>query len=270
MEKDSILKRNNVTVIGKGEHTLMFAHGFGCDQNMWRYITPSFVDDYKLVLFDYVGCGKSDSSAYNQERYNSLYGYAQDVLDICVALNLRNVIFIGHSVSSMIGALASIQSPQYFSKLIFVAPSPCYINDEDYFGGFSEEDLEGLLEVMENNFGGWANFLAPIIMKNPENPTLTTELENSFCASDPYITKRFARVTFFSDNRKEMKQLNIPVLILQCAEDSIAPGNIGDYMHNSIHSSILVKMEATGHCPHMSHPEETILAIKNYLSQTAN
>ena len=170
----------------------------------------------------------------------------------------------------MIGALASLQAPQYFSKLIFVAPSPRYINDENYFGGFSEEDLEGLLEVMENNFAGWANFLAPIVMKNPDLPSLTSELEESFCASDPYITKRFARVTFFSDNRKEMQQLDIPVLILQCADDSIAPENIGDYMHESINCSVLVKMEATGHCPHMSHPEETISAIKNFLEPTSN
>ena len=248
----------------------MMAHGFGCDQNMWRYVTPSFVDRYKIVLFDYVGCGKSDSSAYNPDRYGSLYGYAQDVIDICVSLELKDVIFVGHSVSTMIGALASIQSPEYFCKLIFVSPSPRYINDENYNGGFSEEDLEGLLEVMENNFAGWASFLAPIVMKNPDVPSLTAELEESFCAADPNITKRFARVTFFSDNRKEMQQLHIPVLILQCSNDSIAPENIGDYMHKAISRSVLVKMEATGHCPHMSHPEETIRAIKNFLEPTSN
>jgi sigma-B regulation protein RsbQ len=260
-----VIKRNNVNVIGNGSQVILFAHGFGCDQNMWRFMTPSFADQYKIVLFDFIGCGKSDATTYNVEKYSSLYGYAQDVLDICEALQLRDIIFVGHSVSSMIGTLAALQSPGIFSKLIFVCPSPRYINDPEYNGGFSREDLEGLLEVMDNNYAGWAHFLAPVVMQNPEMPNLTKELETSFCNSDPFITRKFAQVTFFSDNRKDLHKLNLPVLILQCAEDAIAPDNIGEFMHQKIKGSMLVKMKATGHCPHMSHPEETINAIMQFI-----
>ena len=263
--RTNVLKRNNVNVLGQGAQVIVFAHGFGCDQNMWRFVTPSFLDNYTVVLFDYVGCGSSDYTAYNVERYDSLYGYAQDVIEICQELQLTDVIFVGHSVSSMIGALASLQVPGLFSKLIFVCPSPRYINDSEYHGGFSQEDLQGLLDVMDNNYSGWANYLAPVVMQNPDLPDLTKELEKSFCAADPFITRKFAKVTFFSDNRSDLQNLKIPVLILQCAEDAIAPDNVGDYMHQIILGSTLVKMKATGHCPHMSHPKETIDAIIDYL-----
>ncbi|WP_133688066.1 alpha/beta fold hydrolase [Maribacter spongiicola] len=262
-----ILKRNNVKVFGNGTRVIMFAHGFGCDQNMWRFISPAFVDDYKIVQFDYVGCGKSDTSAYNEGKYGSLYGYAQDVLDICDVLNLQNVIFIGHSVSSMIGVLASLQAPKVFKNLILVSPSSKYINDTDYVGGFSKEDLEGLLDVMDNNYTGWAKFLAPMVMKNAERPELTEELENSFCAADPAINRNFARVTFFSDNRDDIVRVKLPTLILQCAEDDIAPDTVGEFIHKKISGSTIVRMKATGHCPHMSHPEETIAAIKKFLAE---
>lgn len=260
-----VVKRNNVKVFGNGTQVLMFAHGFGCDQNMWRFITPSFINDYKIVQFDYVGCGKSDNSAYDIGKYGSLYGYAQDVIDICNILDLQNVIFIGHSVSSMIGVLANLQAPNIFKSLIFVSPSPRYINDTDYIGGFSKEDLEGLLEVMNNNYAGWAQFLAPVVMQNPEKPELTDELESSFCAADPLINRNFARVTFFSDNRKDLEKVKLPTLILQCAEDAIAPDTVGEFIHESIKGSTLIKMKATGHCPHMSHPEETIASIKKFI-----
>ncbi|QWX85005.1 alpha/beta hydrolase [Cellulophaga sp. HaHaR_3_176] len=262
-----IVKRNNVKVLGNGSKVIMFAHGFGCDQNMWHFITPSFTDNYKIILFDYVGSGHSDLSAYNIQKYDSLYGYAQDVIDICHELNLHNVVFVGHSVSSIIGTLASLQSPDIFERLIFVSPSPRYINDMNYNGGFSKEDLEGLLEVMSNNYTGWANLLAPMVMQNSERPSLTKELENSFCTSDPFITRQFAKVTFFSDNREDLKKIKIPTLILQCTDDAIAPSNVGAYIHQQITGSTLVKMNAKGHCPHMSHPEETIACIKNFLEQ---
>lgn len=261
-----ILKRNNVKIIGNGEQTLMMAHGFGCDQNMWRFVLPAFQDKYRIVLFDYVGCGKSDFSAYNPERYCTLDGYAHDILDICEALGLTNIVFIGHSVSSMIGALASIQIPDLFSSMVMIGPSPRYVNElPDYKGGFDKKDLEGLLDIMDNNYIGWANYLAPVVMKNPESPALTKELEESFCSTDPIITRKFAEVTFFSDNREDLLKINIPCLVMQCADDAIAPDEVGIYTHQNIRGSKFVKMDATGHCPHMSHPEETISLIENFL-----
>lgn len=266
MKKNDILKRNYVTVFGKGTQAMVFAHGFGCDQNMWRFITPAFEERYKIVLFDYVGCGKSDLSAYNAERYGTLHGYAEDALDVCDALGLQNVLFVGHSVSSMIGMLAAIRRPDLFESLVMVGPSPCYINDlPDYKGGFEKKDLEGLLDTMDKNYIGWANFLAPVIMKNPERPELTKELEESFCSTDPKIARRFAEVTFFSDNRKDLSRLRTPSLILQCSDDAIAPDEVGEYLSKHLNDAEMVKMKATGHCPHMSHPDETIRLIKTYL-----
>ncbi|HEY6186935.1 MAG TPA: alpha/beta hydrolase [Pyrinomonadaceae bacterium] len=262
-----ILTRNNVKVFGKGTQPMLFAHGFGCDQNMWRFVTPAFEDDYKLVLFDYVGSGKSDLQAYSAERYGALQGYAQDVLDICAALDLSDVIFVGHSVSGVVGMLASIREPERFARLILVAPSPCYINDPpDYVGGFDRADIEGLFDLMEKNYIGWANFLAPVVMKNEERPELTRELEESFCSTDPQIARRFAEATFFSDNRGDLPKVNVPSFIMQCSEDAIAPLEVGDYLRRNLAGSQLRVMEATGHCPQMSHPEETIRLIKEYLA----
>jgi sigma-B regulation protein RsbQ len=268
MDKD-IIKRNNVTVFGKGRQTMMFAHGFGCDQNMWRFITPAFEEDFRIILFDYVGAGKSDLNSYNQERYCSLQGYAQDVLDICKVLNLADVIFVGHSVSGMIGLLAAIEKPSYFSDLIMVGPSACYINKDEYVGGFEQQDIEGLLETMEKNYIGWSNFLAPQIMKNDDRPELGKELTESFCSTDPVIAREFARATFFSDNRDDLPKLKTPSLILQCSEDLIAPLEVGEFIHKQLPNSTLVIMKATGHCPHMSSPEETISLIKQYLGVAA-
>ncbi|HEY0741299.1 MAG TPA: alpha/beta hydrolase [Chryseosolibacter sp.] len=263
--KKSVLLRNNVKISGSGVQPMLFAHGFGCDQNMWRFVIPSFEKDYKVVAFDYVGAGKSDLEAYNSERYSNLNGYAQDVLDICSELNLRDVIFVGHSVSGMIGVLASIKAPEYFSRLILVGPSPCYINDSSYRGGFERKDVEELLDTMDRNFIGWANFLAPAIMKNPDRPELGRELTDSFCSTDPKIAREFAAATFFSDNRKDLLKVGTPSLILQCSEDIIAPLSVGDYLHAHLKNSDLKVMKATGHCPHMSHPEETIMLMKEYL-----
>ncbi len=262
----NILLRNNVKVLGQGRKPMIFAHGFGCDQNMWRFITPSFENNYQIVLFDYVGSGKSDLSAYCTDRYVHLNGYTKDVLEICEALSLKEVILVGHSVSSVIGLLASIEKPHLFDRLILVSPSPCYINDlPDYLGGFERKDIEDMLDIMDKNYIGWANFLAPLVMKNEAQSALTEELEASFCSTDPVIANLFAKVTFYSDNRSDLPKVTVPSLILQCVEDSIAPIEVGEYLHRHLSQSTLKMMKATGHCPHMSHPEETIDLIKEYL-----
>jgi sigma-B regulation protein RsbQ len=261
-----IRTRNNVKVFGRGTQPMLFAHGFGCDQNMWRYITPAFQDDYRIVLFDYVGSGKSDLGAYDAERYSDLAGYAQDILEVCDALDLRDTILVAHSVSAMIAVLAAKQEPDRFAYLILIGPSPRYINDApDYIGGFERQDIEGLLEMMDRNYVGWANFLAPAIMKNPERPELGQELTDSFCSTDPVIARRFAEATFFADNRADLADIKVPSLILQCSEDMIAPSHVGEFVHSRLRGSTLQMMAATGHCPHMSHPEETIAAIRDYL-----
>ena len=265
---ESIRARNNVVVRGRGTQPMLFAHGFGCDQNMWRFVTPAFEDDYQVVLFDYVGSGKSDWSAYDPQRYSTLEGYARDVLEVCAELDLRDLIFVGHSVSSMVGVLAANEEPERFAKLILIGPSPRYINDGDYVGGFERADIEGLLDTMERNYLGWASFLTPVIMKNPERPELTKELEASFCSTDPDISRRFAEATFFGDNREDLRKVGIPSLVMQCSEDAIAPAAVGEYTHRHLRGSTLRVMQATGHCPHMSHPEETIRVMKEYLSQS--
>ena len=266
-----IIRRNNVKVFGAGTQPMLFAHGFGCDQNMWRLVTPAFENDYRIVLFDYVGSGKSDRRAWDAQRYSTLEGYATDLLEVCEALDLRDIILVGHSVSSMIGVLAANRAPDRFAHLIMVGPSPRYINDADadYTGGFERTDIEGLLEMMDRNYVGWANFLAPAIMKNPDRPELGEELTAAFCSTDPVIARRFAEATFFADNREDLARLSVPSLILQCSEDIIAPGAVGDYMHRVTPGSTLRVLTATGHCPHMSHPEETIEAIRDYLAARA-
>ncbi len=262
-----VLARNNVQVLGRGSRPMLFAHGFGCDQNMWRFITPAFEDDYRIVLFDYVGSGKSDVRAYNADRYGTLDGYAQDVLDVCEALDLHDAIYVGHSVSCMTGILAAIREPERFDRLILIGPSPRYVNEAGYVGGFERKDLEGLFDVMDKNYLGWANFLAPVVMKNADRPELARELEQSFCSTDPNIARRFAEVTFFADNRADLPNLRTPSLLLQCADDAIAPEVVGDYLESHVPGSTLRKLRATGHCPHMSHPDETIAAMKDYLAE---
>ena len=264
----NVLQRNNVRVSGSGEQPMLFAHGFGCDQNMWRFVAPAFADRFKVVLFDYVGSGKSDIAAYDARRYGSLDGYAQDVLDICDELDLHDVIFVGHSVSSVIGALAANRAPERFDRLVFVGPSASYINDPaaNYIGGFDRPDIEGLLEMMDKNYLGWASFLAPAVMKNSDNGDLTKELEQSFCATDPKIARRFAQVTFLSDNRADFAKLKVPALIMQCSDDSIAPETAGEFLAREIPESTFRLLNATGHCPHMSAPAETIEVINDYLA----
>jgi sigma-B regulation protein RsbQ len=270
MSKD-VLKRNNVRVFGSGAQPMLFAHGFGCDQNMWRYVTPAFECDYRVVLFDYVGSGRTDVAAYDPERYKTLEGYAQDLLDVVHALDLHDVIFVGHSVSSMIGVLAANREPERFERLILIGPSPRYINDQsaEYVGGFDRTDIDGLLEMMDKNFLGWANFLGPAIMKNPDRPELGSELAESFCSTDPVIARRFAAATFYADNRDDLAGVTVPSLILQCTDDMVAPLAVGTYLNARLPQSTLRVMKATGHCPHMSHPDETVALIRDYLCQPA-
>lgn len=262
---ENIVVRNNVKVFGQGDQPIIFAHGFGWDQNMWRFITPAFMDKYQIILFDYVGSGNSDIGAYSSEKYQTLQGYVQDLLDIIETLSLQNSIFVGHSISAMIGLLASIQHPNYFKKLIMIGPSPCYLNDDGYQGGFERSDIAELLDMMEMNFAGWASYMAPIAMSNPEQPTLTQELKQTFIAADPIIAKEFAEVTFLSDHRSDLSKGTVPSLIIQCSEDSIVPIGVGDYLHQHLKNSTLQLMKAKGHYPHISHPNETIQCITDFL-----
>ena|SRR5688500_9876448 len=261
----AISEIHNIHITGNGTQPMLFAHGFGCDQTIWRYVTEAFEDKYKVILFDYIGSGKSDITYYNKERHSALQGYADDVLTICKDLQLQDVIFIGHSVSCMIGMLAAIRQPELFSQLIMISPSPCYINDGDYKGGFERKQVDELFETMEHNLIEWASFLGPAIMGNPDKPELGEEMKERFCQGDAEITKKFARVSFFSDSRDQLKLLKIPSLIMQCREDVLVPTVIGHYMQDQMQQSTLLHLQATGHCPHLSAPNETINVIRNYL-----
>lgn len=262
----NVLKRNNVHVAGRGQQTLLFVNGFGCDQTIWRYLLPALAEQYRLVLFDHVGAGLSDAKAYNPVKYASLQGYADDVLDICQQLGLRDVLLVGHSVGAMIGTLAAIRQPTYFERLLLICPSPCYLNEADYYGGFERADVDNMLSFMERDFVGWADTFAPLIMGNPDRPTLSAELIHSFCQNDPVIAKKFARVTFLSDNRADLSRLRTPCLLVQCAEDLIAPREVGAFLHRAIPDSMLVTLPVSGHCPHVSAPRETLAAMEAYMA----
>ena len=261
----NVIRRNNVRTLGRGTEPMLFAHGFGCDQNMWRLVTPAFEDTHRVVVFDHVGAGQSDKAAYDRQKYSSLDGYASDVIEICDALPLGQVIFVGHSVSAMIGLLAAKRRPELFKALVMVGPSPRYINDTDYVGGFSRQDIEGLLASLDSNYLGWSSAMAPVIMGNADRPELGSELTNSFCRADPEIASQFAHVTFFSDNRADLDAVATPTLLLQCSDDVIAPNAVGAYVHRRMQNSTLVQMKATGHCPNLSAPDETIAAIRDFL-----
>ena len=244
---------------------MIFAHGFGCDQNMWRFVAPAFESDFRTVLFDHVGAGGSDLTAYEPAKYSTLSGYADDLVEIARELRLKDAVFIGHSVSAMIGVLASLKAPELFKSLVLVGPSPRYINDDGYVGGFTAQQIMELLDFLSDNYMGWSATMAPLIMSNPDRPELSEELTNSFCRTDPEIAKAFARVTFMSDNRSDLPKVTTPALILQCSEDVIAPGEVGEYVHRNMPGSELVLMRATGHCPNLSAPEETIAAIRSFV-----
>ena len=259
------LTRNNVRESGRGGPAMVFAHGFGCDQNMWRFVAPEFERDFKVILFDHVGAGGSDLSVYDKAKYSKLDGYADDLVEIGSELGLKDAVFVGHSVSSMIGILASLKAPELFGRLVLVGPSARYIDDGDYVGGFSAKQIAELLEFLEDNHMGWSAAMAPSIMGNPERPELAEELTNSFCRTDPEIAKAFARVTFTSDNRGDLSKVTIPTLILQCSEDIIASEEVGKFVHNSIPGSEIDFLKATGHCPNLSAPAEVVSAIKAYV-----
>ncbi|MFJ8811194.1 alpha/beta fold hydrolase [Streptomyces sp. NPDC102490] len=263
-----IERRNNVTVTGNPRgRAVVLAHGFGCDQNMWRLTVPALAEDYRVVLFDYVGAGRSDLSAFSENRYASLDGYARDVVEVCEALDLRDAVFVGHSVSAMIGVLATAMAPERIGALVMVAPSPRYIDDAGYRGGFSAEDIDELLESLESNYLGWSATMAPVIMGNADRPELGEELTNSFCATDPDMARVFARTTFLSDSRGDLKAVTVPTLILECTQDVIAPREVGAFVHQTIAGSELVTLDATGHCPHLSAPEATNGAITDFLAR---
>jgi sigma-B regulation protein RsbQ len=244
---------------------MIFAHGFGCDMNMWRLVAPAFEADHRVILFDHVGAGGSDITAYNPEKYSNLAGYADDLVEIGHELGLQDAIFVGHSVSSMIGVLASLSAPGMFGDLVLVGPSPRYINDGEYFGGFSREEIDELLESLSDNHMGWSNTMAPVIMGNADRPELGEELAASFCHIDPTIAKAFARVTFTSDNRADLKKVEARTLIMQCQKDVIAATEVGEYVHDHIRGSKIVYLDATGHCPNLSAPREVISAIRGFI-----
>ena len=262
----SALQRNNVTVHGRPDGPpMLFAHGYGCDQNMWRLVTPAFEPDHRVILFDHVGAGGSDPAAYDPVHHGSLEGYADDVVAICDELELEDATFVGHSVSAMIGVLAARRARGRIGRLVLVGPSPRYIDDEGYRGGFSREDIDELLDSLASNFLGWSSAMAPVIMGNAERPELGEELTSSFCRMDPEIAERFARVTFESDNRADLATVDVPTLVLQCRDDAIAPREVGAYVHAAIPGSTYVELDATGHCPNLSAPRETIAAIRDFL-----
>jgi sigma-B regulation protein RsbQ len=261
-----VLTRNNVTLAGPaGAQPMVFAHGYGCDQNMWRFVAPAFAREYRTVAFDFVGAGGSDLSAYDPRRYASLDGYAADLLEVLQAVDARDVIFVGHSVSAMIGVLAANREPDRFAALVLVGPSPRYTAADGYDGGFTEADIEDLLTSLDRNYLGWSSTMAPVIMGNGDRPELGAELTASFCRTDPEIAKRFARATFLSDNRADLARVRLPTLVLQCSDDPIAPDFVGEYVHAHIAGSTLVRLRASGHCPNLSAPDETMAAIAGFV-----
>jgi sigma-B regulation protein RsbQ len=261
-----VVARHNITVTGVPDGPpMLFAHGFGCDQNMWRYVAPRFADRYRVVLFDHVGAGGSDAAAYDPQRYAALTGYADDVVNICRALELRDVVFVGHSVSAMIGVLASIDAPELFSRLVLVGPSPRYLNDDGYVGGFEPEDIQELLASLDSNYLGWSSAIAPVIMGRPEHPEFAKELEESFCRTDPDLARRFAHVTFLADNRADLARVQLPSLVIQCTDDVIAPVAVGQFVRDQMPNATMALLNATGHCPHLSAPAETAQAIDQFL-----
>jgi sigma-B regulation protein RsbQ len=264
----TVLERHHVNVSGRADgQPMVFAHGFGCDQNMWRLVAPAFEDTHRVVLFDYIGHGERAADAsYDPAEYDSLDAYARDLLAVCRELDLTDIVLVGHSVSSMIGVLAAIDEPERFSKLVLVGPSPRYIDDADYVGGFTEADINGLLESLESNYLGWSSAMAPVIMGVPDRPELGQELEASFCRTDPALARQFARATFMSDNRADLAKVPVPTLVLQCTNDAIAPVAVGEYVRDAIPNSKLVLLEATGHCPHLSAPDETVAAIAQFVA----
>lgn len=262
----SVQFRNNVQLAGTGPHTMVFSHGFGCDQSMWRFLAPAFAGSYRTICYDLVGSGGSDLTAYDRDRYSTLHAYADDLLEILDACATGPVVFVGHSVSAMIGLLASIKAPERFAAQIMVGPSPSFINDDDYIGGFNREDIEILLNTMEDNFIAWSQKIAPMIMGAPNQPELGQELTASFCRNEPAIARHFARVTFLADHRADLPRSTVPALILECSDDLLVPREVGAYLLRHLPNSILRVIDNVGHCPHMSAPTASSRAIDEFLA----
>lgn len=266
---DQIIRRNNVNMRGQGlgqkQKVLVFAHGFGCDQYVWDKIAPAFETKYRVVLFDYVGSGRSDKSAYRKDRYRTLHGYKEDLLELCDALGLENIVFVGHSVSSMIGALAAAERPELMKNLIMIGPSPHFLNEEGYHGGFEKTQIEGMLQMIKGDYSEFAKFLSPVVMQNASRPHLAEEFERLLCQNDPDIISDFAEATFLSDVREDLTKLTVPTLILQTNNDAVAPEAVGEYVHSRIENSEYRLMDAEGHSPHVSDAPETIRLITEYL-----
>lgn len=268
MTMSNILQRNNVVVSGRGQDSMVFSHGFGCDQKMWRFVAPAFEDDFRVVLFDHVGCGGSQIAAYDERRHATLQGYADDLIEVIHAARAGGCVFVGHSVGATIGLLAAIRQPALFSRLVMVCASPHYLNDPPhYMGGLERADVDSLLAMMDANLLGWTDFLAPVAIGDQDPGGMTEELRASFCAADPYVTRRFAIATFLSDYRGELHRVSVPSLIIQCARDAIAPVGVGQFMHERMPGSALVVIDASGHCPHMTHPSDTTGSIRRYLAK---
>ena len=266
-EPTDVRRRNHVNVSGSPTgRPVVFAHGFGCSQQMWRHVAPGLEDSHRVVLFDHVGSGDSDLSSYSRSKYDSLHGYADDVLELMDDLDLHDAVFVGHSVSSMIGVLAATRDPSRFGALVLVGPSPRYLNDVDYVGGFEQSDIDSLLDTLDANYLGWSSAMAPVIMGNSDRPELGEELATSFCRSDPTIARHFARVTFLSDNRRDLSRVQLPTLILQCTDDVIAPLAVGEYVHEHISQSELHILSATGHCPNLSDPAQVLAELRAFLA----
>ncbi|USQ97499.1 alpha/beta fold hydrolase [Caulobacter sp. RL271] len=261
-----VLRRNNVTLHGEGEQTLLFAHGLGCDQTMWRLVAPHF-DGTRVVLFDHIGAGGSDASAYDPEKYAGLGGYADDVLEICETLNLRNVVFVGHSVSAMIGVLAAARRPDLFAGLVLIGASPRFANDGDYVGGFDMRDLEELLDLLEKNQLDWSAAIAPAVV---DDAAWQSEWRESVCRVDPVIAGDFARATFLSDHRADCGQVTTPTLLIECSDDTLAPAQVGAFVQAAIGGSRRVILKATGHSPHLTSPAAVVAAMRDFLETQAS
>jgi sigma-B regulation protein RsbQ len=264
----SVLLRHNVTRTGGGTgKTLIFTHGYGCDQNVWHAVAEALSANHEVVLYDCAGCGKADPTAYDRVRHATLQGHADDLIAVCEAAKLERPVLVAHSVGTMIGVLAAQRRPELFDSLVLIAPSPSYINDGDYLGGFDREDIDSLLETLESNHFGWARMMAPVVMGNPDRPELAGALGDSFCRMDSGVARHFAQVTFLADHRKDLGEISAPSLLLQCSDDSLAAPGIGEYLAQQMANSSLVQLSATGHCPHMSAPAEVVGVLSDFLEQ---
>ncbi len=262
------LRKNNVSISGSGSKTLVFVHGYGCDQSMWRFVAPQFELSHRVVLYDLTGMGQSDLSEYDFKAYRTLQRHADDLTAILEDLEVSDGVLIGHSVGATIACLAALKCPERISALALVAPSPSFMNDAAYTGGFDREALEGLVNLMDENFLGWTSRVTPTIAGEDRAGETAAELTQSFCRTDPAIAKHFGRITFLADHRADMKRVEAPAAIIQCTDDALAPVDVGVWLSENMKRGTLKFIEATGHCPHMTEPAKTTEAIREFLAVT--